>query len=279
MNAWAQWTLGTPIEFLVGPWRFLALWAGSALGASLTSLFFNGASVSAGASGAIFGLLGAFTTFIFFRKDVLPQPVPRALRNGVLATLLLNLMISFIPGIDMAAHAGGFLTGALMALVVVRRERPSPAPAGAGPLRLAVAILVLLGVGLTSVQRRADLTLEVPEVAGERRVGEVSLPILEGFQVTERRLPGFTTVEIDAGPSSPFSVTYKVGEAQPDEASALRVLPTLRSREAPPSASDWIALSRLGIQGDRPIEIVVVAPASARDAAEKLGTALADRIR
>ena len=279
MNGWAQWSLGAPIEFLVGPWRFLALWFGSALGASLASVVFNGTSVSAGASGAIFGLLGAFTTFVFFRKDILPQPVPRGLRNGVLVTLLLNLMISFIPSIDMAAHLGGFLTGAIMATGVVRRERDEPArPTRAGPLRLAVACLVVLGVGVTSYQQRADLTAQTPKIAGERRIGEVSLPILEGFAVTERRLPGLITVDVDAGPASPFSVTYKVSELQADEAAAVRVLPTLRSREAPAGPSDWIALSRLGVQGSRAIEIVVVAPTSSRAAAEKLGADLAERI-
>lgn len=280
MNGWAQWSLGAPIEFLVGPWRFLALWTGSALGASLTSLLVNGDSISAGASGAIFGLLGAFTTFIFFRKDILPQPVPRPLRNGVLATLLLNVMISFIPGIDMAAHAGGFVTGALLALGVVRRDRADHVRATSkGPLRLAVAAMVLLGVGVTSVRQRADQTMKVPEIGAERRVGDLSLPIPTGFNVSERRLDGLTVLEVEAGPASPFSVTYKVTEAQPDEQTAARTLPSLRTQAAPDGPSDWIALSRMGVSGVRGIEIVVVAPSSVRAQAEKLGAELADRIR
>lgn len=280
MNGWAQWSLGAPIEFLVGPWRFLALWTGSAIGASLTSLMVNGDSISAGASGAIFGLLGAFTTFVFFRKDILPQPVPRPLRNGVLATLLLNLMISFIPGIDMAAHAGGFLTGAVLALGAVRRDGANYArPAPRGRLRFAVAAMVLLGVGVTSIQQRAHQTLSLPEIGAERRVGDLSLPIPSGFEVSERRLNGVTILEIEAGPSSPFSVTYKVTEAQADEEAAARTLPALRTQDAPPGPSDWIALSRVGVSGVRGIEIVVVAPSSAREAAEKLGAELVERIR
>jgi membrane associated rhomboid family serine protease len=280
MNGWAQWSLGAPIEFLIGPWRFFALWIGSALGASLTSLMFNDSSIAAGASGAIFGLLGAFTTFVFFRKDVLPQPVPRPLRNGVLATLLLNLMISFIPSIDMAAHAGGFLTGAVMALGVVRRDRATPAlPARMGPLRLAVALVVLMGVGLTSFQERADQTLQLPEIRTEHRIGELRLPIPLGFAVSEKRTSGLTTVEVDGTPASPFSVTYKVSEPQADEAQALRILKTLRSEQAPSGPSDWIALSRLGTQNLRAIEVVVTAPASCRKQAETMGGALAAAIR
>lgn len=280
MNGWAQWSLGAPIEFLVGPWRFLALWVGSALGASLTSLVFNDSSVAAGASGAIFGLLGAFTTFIFFRKDILPQPVPRPLRNGVLATLLLNLMISFIPGIDMAAHAGGFLTGAILAFGLVRRDRTQAlASSRPGPLRLAVAALVLLGVGLTSLQQRADLSTRVPAIETEHAVEEVRLPIPRGFVVTQSRTRGLTTVEADGGPATPFAVTYKISEPQADEAAARRVLQTLHPEPVAVKDSDWIAVSQMGIQNLRAIEIVVTAPSSCSSQAEKLGADLASRIR
>ena len=280
MNGWAQWSLGGPIEFLVGPWPFLALWVGSALGASLTSLVFNQSSVAAGASGAIFGLLGAFTTFVFFRKDVLPQPVPRPLRNGVLATLLLNLMISFIPGIDMAAHAGGFLTGAVMAFGQVRRNRTEVlSPSRPGPLRLVVAVLVLLGVGLTSIQERADLSTRLPAVGTEHELGELRLPIPRSFVVSQSRAKGLTTVEAEGDPASPFSVTYKVSEPQADEQAARRVLETLRPEPATVKDSDWIALSQSGVQNLRAIEIVVTAPASCRAQAEQLGAELASRIR
>lgn len=279
MNAWAQWSLGAPIEFLVGSRGFFALWVVSALGASLTSLFFNDSSVGAGASGAIFGLLGAFTTFVFFRKDVLPQPVPRALRNGVLATLLLNLMISFIPSIDMAAHGGGFLTGALMAFGLARGD-PSRQMRGRGALRLAVLLVVLSGVGLTSLMERADLSVQIPESMTEYQIGSLRLPVPNGFTVSESRARGLTVLELDGSPASPYAVTYRVSEPQSDEDAAHRVLQTLRpSKEEPAGPSDWIALSRLGIEDSRAIEILVVAPASCRASAEALGTALAQKIR
>ncbi len=281
MNGWAQWTLGTPIEFLLGPWRFFALWLGSALGASLTSLVFNETSVAAGASGAIFGLLGAFTTFVFFRKDVLPQPVPRSLRNGVLATLLLNLMISFIPSIDMAAHAGGFLTGGLLALGLAQRGPRAPlAPSRPSRLRLAVLSLVLLGVGVTSIQDRAVLAVKAPKIQSEYRIEELVLPIPEEYSVSETRGPeGVTTVEADAGPATPFLVTFKVSEPQTDRQAAVRILKGLRPDPVPVKDSDWIALSQLGVQNLRAIEIIVVAPASCRAEAEKLVSGLARKIR
>ena len=280
MNGWAQWTLGTPIEFLLGPGRFFALWLGSALGASLTSLVFNETSVAAGASGAIFGLLGSLTAFVFFRKDVLPQPVPRSLRNGVLATLLLNLMISFIPSIDMAAHAGGFLTGGLLALGLTRPGRAAPkVPSRPSMLRLAVLGLALLGVGVTSVQDRADQAVKAPKIGLEHRIQELVLPIPEDYSVSQTRAKGVTTVDADRGPASPFLVTFKVSEPQADREAAVLILKGLRPDPVPVEDSDWIALSQLGIQNLRAIEIIVVAPASCRAEAEKLVSGLARKIR
>lgn len=278
MNAWAQWSLGLPLEFLVGPWALLGLWVASALGASLTSLAFNDVAVAAGASGAVFGLLGAFTTFIFFRRDVLPQPVPRPLRNGVLATLLLNLLISFVPGIDTAAHAGGFLTGAIVAFALARSPHAADPPRKT-ILRLWVALLVSLGVGFTSLTNRADAALALPPIASEHRLDELRLPVPKGFAVAESRTRGLTVVEMDGSPASPYTVTYRISAPQPDEVSAQRVLQTLRSRGADGEPSDWIALSRLGVQGRRALELVVAAPSSRRTEAEELGARLARAIR
>lgn len=278
MNAWAQWSLGLPLEFLVGPWGFLALWVVSALGASLTSLAFNDVAVAAGASGAVFGLLGAFTTFIFFRRDVLPQPVPRPLRNGVLATLLLNLLISFVPGIDTAAHAGGFLAGAVFAFALARSPR-GVAPGRPLALRLVVAALLAMGVGLTAILDRADLAVTAPAIASDHRVDALRLPIPAGFAVTESRTQGLTVVEMDGSPRSPYRVTYRVSAEQSDDASALRVLETLRSKDAGGAPPDWIALARMGVQDRRAIELVVAAPASRRAEAEELGARLARGIR
>jgi hypothetical protein len=269
----------------MGSWRFLALWLGSAIGASLTSFVFNDKSISAGASGAIFGLLGAFTVFVFFRKDVLPQPVPRSLRNGVLATLLLNLMISFIPGIDMAAHGGGFTTGALLGFGLAKRGRAArSAPPRSRGLRLAVAFLVVVGVGVSSVQQRADLSVRVPEIAREYRVGEVLLPVPVAFSVSETRARGLTVVEANGDPASPFSVTFKLSEPQVDEAAARRMVQTLRSEAGPTGTgpareTGWIAISQLGLQDRRAIEVVVVAPTSCQKDAERLLTDLAKGIR
>ncbi|MEO8360458.1 MAG: rhomboid family intramembrane serine protease [Vicinamibacteria bacterium] len=280
MNGWAQWTLGAPIEFLVGSWRFLALWMASGLGASLTSLAFNNSSVAAGASGAIFGLLGAFTTFVFFRKDVLPQPVPNALRRGVLVTLLLNLGISFIPSIDMAAHAGGFVTGALMGFGLAKRDRGAELTAPARlMLRIIVAVVVLLGVGVTTVRHQAYATTKAPDQFKDHHIGDVILSIPKDFEVSETRSPGWTMIEADGNPASPYGVRFRIGQAQPDDAAAMRQLKSLQSDQGPSETTDWIAVTRVGTQKLRAIEVAVVAPSSCRAEAEKLSARLVELIR
>jgi len=280
MNGWAQWTLATPLEFIAGSKRLLAIWLLSALGASLTSFAFNPTAVSAGASGAVFGLLGAFTAFVFLRKDILPQPVPSALRRGVVTTLFLNLLISFIPGIDMAAHAGGFLTGGVAALLLVRRnDRGRSLGANTGLLRLAVVLVLIAGVGWTSVRRRVDLIARPPRIASSREVHGVSIPVPSGLSFVESGAGSVATLESISTPADPFGVIYRVSAEQADEAAARHLSESFRGTPGGDADSDWIALSRVGIERGRAIEVMVTAPRSLRREAEDFGAALANAIR
>jgi len=285
MNGWAQWTLATPLEFIAGPKRLLVLWILSALGASFTSFALNPTAVSAGASGAVFGLLGAFTAFVFLRKDILPQPVPAALRRGVVTTLLLNLLISFIPGIDMAAHAGGFVTGAVAALFLVRRNDRGRSLVGRAPLlRFAVVATLLAGVGWTSLSRRVDLVAEPPQIASSIEVHGLSIPVPAGFTFVESGAGSVATLESVPMPSSPFGVIYRVSAEQSDEATAKRLAVSFRGSARvdtgadAESDSDWIALSRVGVERRRAVEVIVTAPRSLRGKAEDWGAALANAI-
>lgn len=215
MNGWAQWSLGRPIEYLLGSSRFLLLWVISALGAAIASMAWSGDTVSAGASGAIFGLLGAFSVFVFLRRDVLPQPVPKALKNGVIFTLFLNGLISFVPNIDVAAHAGGALTGALLALPRgILRRRSFGAPTSNRFVFLAPVALATVVVGWTSVRHAPWSATELPSAEfGVTRVDELalSLPWPTGFpRVRELEKDGRTIFRGAPGPSSPYELEVRV---------------------------------------------------------------------
>ncbi|GAA2634324.1 rhomboid family intramembrane serine protease [Dactylosporangium fulvum] len=108
MNMWALWVLGRPLEALLGRIRFLALYVVAGLGGSIAVyLFANPTSHTAGASGAIFGLFAAL--IVVLRKM-------RRSVAGIIPVLVLNLVITFsVPGISIAGHLGGMVTGALVA--------------------------------------------------------------------------------------------------------------------------------------------------------------------
>ncbi len=124
MNSYALWTIGPLVEKLYGSPRFLAIYLLTAAGGCLAS-FLNHArqqdlfGASAGASGAIFGLFGIIAVFSFRYRNELPQRFLRALKSSVLPVIGLNLLIGYsLKYVDNAAHLGGLLTGAALALVV-----------------------------------------------------------------------------------------------------------------------------------------------------------------
>ncbi|MBC7724178.1 MAG: rhomboid family intramembrane serine protease [Burkholderiaceae bacterium] len=111
-NMFSLYIFGRALEPVIGRARFLALYLISGLGGSVAVLLLSPGTGALGASGAIFGLFGAF--FV----------IQRGLGgNGtqLLILVALNLGISFIvPGISWQAHIGGLLTGALVGFILTR---------------------------------------------------------------------------------------------------------------------------------------------------------------
>ena len=110
-NMYVLYVLGPPLERLLGHVRFLALFLIAGLGGAVASFTFSSINtVSVGASGAIFGLMGALVV------------AGRHLRTDITQVLVLigiNVVIGFIaPGVDWRAHLGGLITGAAVALVI-----------------------------------------------------------------------------------------------------------------------------------------------------------------
>lgn len=118
-NMWVLWDLGHLVERMTGNIGFLLLYVVSGLIGSLASVVWNHNVISAGASGAVFGVFGAFLAYIFLRKDTIPREILVELRNSGLVFLFYNLVIGFsVKGIDMAAHLGGLGGGLLCGLIL-----------------------------------------------------------------------------------------------------------------------------------------------------------------
>ncbi len=109
-NSYALYSLGPQVEGLFGRGRFLLLYLLSGLAGSIASYILS-ASVSAGASGAIFGLVGALAVYLARHRNILGHRGQRAL-NNIVVVILYNLILSFtVPGIDVFGHLGGLAGG------------------------------------------------------------------------------------------------------------------------------------------------------------------------
>jgi membrane associated rhomboid family serine protease len=107
-NMWALYAVGPALEQVLGRWRYLALYLLSGLGGSVLLYLVGAPGASAvGASGAIFGLFGAY--FVIGRR--LGGPV-----GPIVVLLVINLVITFsVPGISWQGHVGGLVVGAALA--------------------------------------------------------------------------------------------------------------------------------------------------------------------
>lgn len=117
-NLYALFFLGFALERAVGSLRFLIVYLGSGFCGAVLGLFLNPLGNSVGASGAIFGLFGLFFMIVLVR---LRGSDPQTRREKLFQAgfiLLLNLVMSFLPGIDMWAHFGGLLAGLLAGLLI-----------------------------------------------------------------------------------------------------------------------------------------------------------------
>jgi rhomboid protease GluP len=111
-NTWALWVIGSLVERLYGHARFAAIYAVAGLAGGLASMTWNPIANSAGASGAIFGIIGAQLAFFMRGGHRIPAAVVRAQRNSTLGFIAYAVVFGLVvPGIDNAAHLGGLATG------------------------------------------------------------------------------------------------------------------------------------------------------------------------
>lgn len=114
-NSYALYIFGPTLETLLGRVRFLALYVGCGFAAAGASLMISHTRLGVGASGAIFGMLGALVAFFYRRRDA----GGRGALQNLLLVLALNLFLGTrTPNVDNVAHIAGFLAGLLaMALL------------------------------------------------------------------------------------------------------------------------------------------------------------------
>ena len=114
-NMYSLYVIGKEIESLYGRIKYIIIFIGSGICGSLLSIAFTHNTVSAGASGAIFGLLGSLLYFGYYYRAYLGNSI----KKSILPVIIINLAIGFLSsGIDNAAHIGGLVGGILLSMLV-----------------------------------------------------------------------------------------------------------------------------------------------------------------
>lgn len=165
VNMYSLYVIGPSVERPFGAVRFLVIYALTGLGGVAASLAFSQAS-SAGASGAIFGILGALAGFLYLHREILGSAGSGQLRNIILIALV-NLAIGLSPGIDNWGHLGGLLSGVALSFWLGPRYQVQWSPDGVGRMvdqrkwdriwpraALAGLLMVLLLLAATMVAAR-----------------------------------------------------------------------------------------------------------------------------
>lgn len=135
-NMFALWVIGTPVEQYLGKSRYIGLYVVSGLAGSAGALLQSPLTPVLGASGAIFGILGAML--------ILEWQVTGRLAGNAMTWIVINLVISFaIPNISWGGHLGGLVGGILVTLTYAHWRERSRARYGQLGLAGAVGLIVV----------------------------------------------------------------------------------------------------------------------------------------
>lgn len=186
VNMYSLKVVGEVLEKFMGNTRYLTLYGLSAVSGSLASVLTGQARVSAGASGAIFGLIGACVVLGYRHRHDIPRPMRQSMVNGMLPALGYNLLFGLsVPGIDNAAHMGGLVAGAALAWMlpprVVTERLPQPIALGLA----ALTAVLLMSQFFTFSKAYSGLQLSaLPSTQKSYGMWTVKIPNL--FQPTEQ---------------------------------------------------------------------------------------------
>lgn len=183
MNMFALWDGGRLVERMYGHGRFLLIYFASGLTGNLLSLIVQGdRAVSGGASGAIFGIYGALLVCLWRERHGLRPAEFKWLFWGAVGFTIVTIVLGLlVPGIDNAAHIGGWLAGVLTGAALARPL----APARSAPRRWQW----LVGLGYGAIVLGLVLNIPAPRYRwSEEKLarGEISAFLGEDARISTR---------------------------------------------------------------------------------------------
>lgn len=113
MNMLSLFIFGKIVESIIGSWQMLIIYIISGLYGNFVSLSFNTTTISVGASGAIFGLIGSIFVIMYLSKNFNKKMIGQLL----IALVVLIVFSLFMSNINIMAHLGGFISGVLITLI------------------------------------------------------------------------------------------------------------------------------------------------------------------
>lgn len=120
-NCYALYVIGSQVENFLGKFKFLVIYLVAGISGALFSMIF-GNYASVGASGAIFGLMGALVYFGYHYRVYLGNVI----KSQIIPLIILNLCLGFMmSGIDNFAHIGGLIGGTLMSIALGVKDKSS----------------------------------------------------------------------------------------------------------------------------------------------------------
>jgi rhomboid protease GluP len=113
-NMFSLFLFGPELEKIAGKARFLTIYLLAGIfGNVLTFAIQNSFYASLGASGAIYGILGAFAALVYYTRHTMPQ-----LKQIIMPIIIIGVIITFLqPGINITSHLGGLATGIVLGLI------------------------------------------------------------------------------------------------------------------------------------------------------------------
>lgn len=219
LNMLGLWQAGKQLNRLHGNFQFLLIYLASALTGSALSLHFSAQqSVSVGASGAVFGVLGALLVAMYQHRGQIPGITSKNVMTSQGVFLAYALVQGFSKqGIDNAAHVGGLVAGCVLAWLLTEKiaavatpaRRLSTAAIGALLSTVAVAALVVTTPTPTVHHRQlfefqAGLTRILPTMQAAEKAFQADIKAVREGTMSEaqfaraietRHLPGYQAVQ------------------------------------------------------------------------------------
>ncbi len=177
VNMYSLYVIGPLLERMWGSVRFLVLYLIAGLGGSCIAVTFTPGGLLAGASGALWGVMASMAVWVWLNRGFLPGQLVSTWMRQLLIVFVLNVGISFMPGISKEAHFGGGAVGAL-AGVLLNWQRFGSRPARWASVAGLVAIpLVCLGT-----------LVEAPRINSEWDVDSINLYLRRAGRLEQEAL-------------------------------------------------------------------------------------------